>query len=236
MVRIIIAEDDPLYAAQLKQFLHDFSRESGQVFQITCYDNGEDLVEQYKPEYDLLLLDVEMPFINGMQAAKEIRRVDPRVIIIFITNLAQYAIQGYSVNALDYILKPLEYTSFSLHLSRALSYLKQQDDPHMSIAVRGGMVKLKVESIYYIESLDDLRILHTQSGSFESYTTLNKLEQVLAEHSFFRCGKSYLINLAYVEAYQDHCAVVYGERIPVSQPKRAKFIEALNQYMGDVIR
>lgn len=90
MVRIIIAEDDPFYAAQLKQFLHDFSREFGQVFQITCYDNGEDLVEQYKPEYDLLLLDVEMPFLNGMQAAKEIRRVDPRATIIFIAWLLRW--------------------------------------------------------------------------------------------------------------------------------------------------
>ena len=126
MVRILIAEDDSQCFRQLEQFLDDYSRETGRAFQITRFDNGEDLVEHYQPDCDLLLLDVDMPFMDGMTAAGHIRRVDPEVVIVFVTNLAQYAIQGYSVNALDYILKPLNYFSVSPPLTRALPYVKNR--------------------------------------------------------------------------------------------------------------
>lgn len=108
MIRIAIAEDDPQCFAQLERYIGEYGRETGRAFQVTRYDNGEDLVERYKPEFDLILMDVEMPFMDGMTAAGYVREKDPEVVIVFVTNLAQYAIQGYSVNALDYILKPLE--------------------------------------------------------------------------------------------------------------------------------
>lgn len=124
MIRAIIAEDDLQCYTTLAQFLNDYGQETQQTFRITHYDNGEDLVEHYTPEYDLILLDVDMPFMDGMMAAEHIRKIDPEVVIIFVTNLAQYAIQGYSVNALDYILKPLNYFSFSQRLTRCLRYVK----------------------------------------------------------------------------------------------------------------
>ena len=131
MIRVLIAEDDPQCFRQLEEFLDDYSRETGRSFQVTHYDNGEDLVERYRPEYDLLLLDVDMPFLDGMTAARHIRRVDPEVVIVFVTNLAQYAIQGYSVNALDYILKPLNYFSFAQRLTRALRYVKKRENEYL---------------------------------------------------------------------------------------------------------
>ena len=79
MIRVLIAEDDPQCFRQLEEFLDDYSRETGRSFQVTHYDNGEDLVERYRPEYDLLLLDVDMPFLDGMTAARHIRRVDPEI-------------------------------------------------------------------------------------------------------------------------------------------------------------
>ena len=90
MIRVLIAEDDPRCARQLRQFLDSYSQETGRTFRITHYDNGEDLVERYQPEFDLLLLDVDMPFMDGMTAAGHIRRLDPEVVIVFVTNLAQY--------------------------------------------------------------------------------------------------------------------------------------------------
>jgi len=131
MIRVLIAEDDLQCFRQLEQFLADYSGETGRVFQVTHYDNGEDLVEHYQPEFDLLLLDVDMPFLDGMTAAGHIRRVNPEVVIVFVTNLAQYAIQGYSVNALDYILKPLNYFSFAQRLTRALRYVKKRENEYL---------------------------------------------------------------------------------------------------------
>ena len=131
MIRIAIAEDDPQCFAQLERYVSDYGKETGRAFHITHYDNGEDLVERYKPEIDLILMDVEMPFMDGMTAAGYVREKDPEVVIVFVTNLAQYAIQGYSVNALDYILKPLNYFSFAQRLTRALRYVKKRENEYL---------------------------------------------------------------------------------------------------------
>ena len=232
MTRILIAEDDSLCFRQLEQFLGDYSRETGRTFHITHYDNGEDLVERYRPEYDLLLLDVDMPFMDGMTAAGHIRKIDPEVVIVFVTNLAQYAIQGYSVNALDYILKPLSYFSFSQRLTRALRYAKRRKSDYLTVAVKGGALKLEVGSIYYIERLGHQLMFHTREGVYASSATLQQMEETLGDKGFARCNKGYLVNLSHVSGVQDGCAVVQGDKLLISRGRRGPFLDALANHVG----
>ncbi len=234
MIRILIAEDDPQCLRQMKQFLSDYSQESGHAFHITHYNNGEDLVEHYQPEFDLLLLDVDMPFVDGMTAAALIRKRDPEVVIVFVTNLAQYAIQGYSVNALDYILKPLNYFSFSQHLARALRYVRKQEGDYLTVAVKGGILKFEVGDIFYIERLGHQLMLHTRDGIHTSSATLQQMEEALSGKGFVRCNKGYLVNLAHVSGVQDGCAVVQGEKLLISRGRRGIFLDALADYVGSV--
>lgn len=232
MIRVLIAEDDPQCFRQLEQFLSDYGRESGRTFHITHYDNGEDLVERYRPEYDLLLLDVDMPFLDGMTAAGHIRQVDPEVVIVFVTNLAQYAIQGYSVNALDYILKPLNYFSFAQRLTRCLRYMKKRENDYITVAVKGGALKLEAGSIHYIERLGRQLMFHTRDGIYASSATLQQMEEALAGKGFARCNKGYLVNLAHVSGVQDGCAVVQGDKLLISRGRRGPFLDALADYVG----
>lgn len=101
-------------------------KENGEAFDITIYSDGDQIVNKYQSQYDIILMDVEMKFMDGMSAAEEIRKVDTEVIIIFITNMAQYAIRGYAVDALDYVLKPVSYFAFSQRLSRAIGRMKKE--------------------------------------------------------------------------------------------------------------
>lgn len=234
MVRVVIAEDDPQCFAQLEQFIVRFGQETGRTFQIVHYENGEDLVERYRPEFDLLLLDVDMPFLDGMTAAGYIRRVDPEVVIVFVTNLAQYAIQGYSVNALDYILKPLNYFSFSQRLNRCLRYIKKREDAYITVAVKGGTLKLEVGDIYYIERLGHQLMFHTRDGIHASSSTLQQMEELLEDKGFLRCNKGYLVNLAHVSGVKDGCAVVQGDKLLISRGRRGPFLDALADYVGGV--
>ena len=234
MIRVLIAEDDLQCFRQLEQFLADYSGETGRVFQVTHYDNGEDLVERYQPEFDLLLLDVDMPFLDGMTAAGHIRRVDPEVVIVFVTNLAQYAIQGYSVNALDYILKPLNYFSFAQRLTRALRYVKKRENEYLTVAVKGGALKLEVGSIYYIERLGHHLMFHTREGVHASSATLQQMEEALGDKGFARCNKGYLVNLAHVSGVRDGCAVVQGDKLLISRGRRGPFLDALADYVGGI--
>ena len=234
MIRVLIAEDDPQCFQQMEQFIQDYSGETGRAFQITHYDNGEDLVERYQPEFDLLLLDVDMPFVDGMTAAGHIRKIDPEVVIVFVTNLAQYAIQGYSVNALDYILKPVSYFSFSQRLGRALQYVKKKEDACITVAVRGGAVKLEVNAIFYIERLGRQLMFHTRSGIHASTATLQQVEEALEGKGFARCNKGYLVNLEHVDGIRDGCAVVRGDKLLISRGRRTPFLEALADWVGGV--
>lgn len=224
MIRVLIAEDDLPCFRQIEQFISDYSLETGRAFHITHYDNGEDLVEKYKPNYDLLLLDVDMPFIDGMTAG-HIRRIDPEVVIAFVTNLSQYAIQGYSVNALDCILKPLNYFSFSQRLTRCLRYVKKQEEAYLTVLVKRGSLKLEVRSIFYIERLGHRLMFHTQDGVHASSTTLQEMEAALSDKGFARCNKGYLVNLAYVSGIQDGCAMVRGEKLLISRRRRGGVYE-----------
>ena len=125
MFRIGIAEDDPSFQKTISEYIERYQKEKNIDIQASFFQDGNELVFKYEPIYDVLLLDIEMPKMNGMDAAREIRKRDQRVLIIFITNMAQYAINGYEVGALDFVLKPIKYFSFSMKLEKA--GLSQQD-------------------------------------------------------------------------------------------------------------
>lgn len=234
MIRIAIAEDDPQCFAQMEQYIAQFGQETGRAFHITRYDNGEDLVERYRPEFDLILMDVEMPFMDGMTAAGYVREKDPEVVIVFVTNLAQYAIQGYAVNALDYILKPLSYFSFSQRLNRALQFVRKREAGFLTVAVKGGAMKLEIDGIFFVERLGRQLMFHTRTGVYASTATLQQIEQELEGRGFARCNKGYLVNLEHVDGIQDGCAVVHGSRLLISRGRRAPFLEALADCVGGV--
>lgn len=232
MIRIAIAEDEALYAQQLQQYIEDYGRESGYQLEVTVYHDGEELLEHYRTQFDIILLDVEMPFMDGMTAAEHIRKIDPAVVIMFVTNMAQYAIQGYAVNALDYILKPLNYFSFSQRLGRAIQHMKQRDKTYLTIPVKGGAMKVDTADIYFVESQGHRLVFHTRSGNLQSAGAMRKIEETLAPSGFFRCNNGYLVNLDHVDGIQDGCALVKGERLLISRPRKAAFLEALTKYVG----
>lgn len=236
MIKIAIVEDECMYAEQLKEYLMQYEKENGEVFDITMYSDGDDIVHKYKAQFDIILMDVEMKFMDGMSAAEEIRKVDTEVVIIFITNMAQYAIRGYAVDALDYVLKPVSYFAFSQRLARAIGRMKKREQKIISVNIKGGTMRLDVANIYYIESQGHNLIFHTASGEYESSGTMKDVEDKLAAMNFFRGNKGYLINLAHVDGVQEGCAVVKGESLVLSRSRKKEFMEALTRYWGEVIK
>ena len=139
MVRIAIVEDEKLYEKQLEGFLHQYEKERKETFEITLFTDGDEIVENYRAQFDIILMDIQMQFMDGMTAAEAIREVDSEVIIIFITNLRQYAIRGYAVDALDYVVKPISYFAFSERLNRAVRRLKKRTKHTIIVKIRGGI-------------------------------------------------------------------------------------------------
>ena len=134
MLRVAVAEDNPKDRERLLSFLKQYGEEKHVQIEVTEYTDGSELLEQYRPCYDVIFLDVEMPQMDGMKAAEKIRETDEEVILIFITNMAKYAIRGYEVQALDYVLKPVKYQAFSVKMDKVnrLAEKKRQEHCHQN--------------------------------------------------------------------------------------------------------
>ena len=234
MVRIAVVEDSEQDRRALLDCLHKYEKEQNLKFSIEEFQDGEDIVTGYSADYDLLLMDIEMTFMNGMKAAEKIRELDKDVEIIFITNAPQYAIQGYKVNALDYILKPISYFSFSESMVRALAKVKTPEKEYITIVLKGGKKKLDVARICYVEVQDHVLIYHTLDGDFETKGTMRDTDNQFDPKKYFRCNRCYLVNLEFVETYQGSDIMVNGDTIQVSRSRRKPFLDALNEYMNEV--
>lgn len=237
MIRIAIVEDDLTYSNQLEGYLHKYETEYGEAFEITTYTDGNLIVGDYHSQFDIILMDIEMQYMDGMSAAEAIRRVDKEVVIIFITYTPQYAIRGYAVEALDYIVKPISYFAFSQRLARAIIRMKKREQKSVIISVKGGVVRLPVNSIYYIESQGHDIIYHTSSGDYVTSGTLKDAEEALASLHFFRGSKWYLINLSQVEGLEESVAKLKGgSSVVLSRGRKKEFMEALAQYWDEVMK
>ena len=235
MIRIAIVEDDEKYISTLKEYLKKYEEETDEEFEVAVYHDGDEIAAFYRAQFDIILMDIEMKFLDGMSAAEEIRRSDSAVSIIFITNTPQYAIRGYAVGALDYILKPVPYFTFSQRLSRAVSRLKRRRKTWITIPVKGGVMRMGLSDVYYIESEGHNLIYHTKDGTQMSSGTLKSAETSLEEQNFSRINKCYLVNLEHVEGVKDKYAVVHGEKLLISLPRTRQFMEELTRYWGDHI-
>ena len=125
MAKIAVVEDNDAMREQLCGFIAQYARESGRQLDVTAFADGAEIVDPYRPGFDIIFLDIEMPTLGGMPTAERIRQVDPDVVLVFVTNMAQYAIRGYEVDALDFVLKPVSYYQFSTKLERALQRIQR---------------------------------------------------------------------------------------------------------------
>ena len=126
MPRIAVVDDQPDMRQQLCSMIDQYSRENNCMLEVTAFSDGSQVITNYCKGFDIIFLDIEMPELGGMDAAERIRTVDPDVVLVFVTNMAQYAIRGYEVDALDFVLKPVNYYQFSTKLARALQRVQRR--------------------------------------------------------------------------------------------------------------
>lgn len=236
MFKIGILEDEKQPAEDLLKFLDlFFSQQPDLSYTVTWYNRGMALLKDYKRDFDFLFLDIQLPDITGMQAATQIRMMDENVTILFVPNLAQYAIQGYSVQAFDYILKPVSYPSFCQKMERAIqSKLRQSNDVYLDIRTKKGSIRLSCDSIFYIEIYNHTLMIHTDQGVLEQWGSLSKYEKMLSDSHFSRCNASYLVNLKYVSSMERDKVKIQSAWLPIGRTRKKKFLEDYSLYKGGI--
>ena len=232
MYHIAIVEDEASFAAQLQEYLEEYQEENDVRFKVSVFEDGEDILKDYQPLYDIIMLDIEMPKLNGMQAAELIREQDMDVTLMFITNMAAYAIRGYEVGALDFVMKPINYYTFSMKLTRVLKRMKQKAQQEILLTLPDGVKKLNVQQIYYVEVQNRMLSYHTDEGVFEMRGTMQSVEQMLSPYAFAKCNHWYIVNLKHVSEVRKTTAVVAGHELEVSRRNRTTFLKALTEYVG----
>jgi len=233
----MICDDEPQICRKLREYLIRYGRESSAEFTIAECHSGAELTEHLEQEpCELLLLDIEMPGGNGMEAAREIRKRDGDLVIVFITNLVQYALEGYEVQAWRFLEKPVEYSAFARVIEGAVRQIKERETCCLSVKNGEGLMRVRAGEILYLETCRGHVLIHCRQGDIECFQTMAATERLLLGQHFFRCHTAYLVNLARVERLgAKELTLTGGVVIPVSKHRRHALAGALTDYWGGVL-
>lgn len=229
MLRIAIVEDDDSAAALLEQFPDRFQPDAGESFQIERFRDPVLFLDPYRG-FDIVLMDIDMPNMDGMTGAAHLRQMDSQVKLIFVTNMAQYAVRGYEVNALDFIVKPVTYSDFAFKMRRAMSALQLNRGKVLMITQPYGMVQISSDELLYVEVRGHRLTYHLAEGAIEVRGTMDSAEKQLSGLNFLRCNNCYLVNPRYISRVQGYTVIVENEELQISHPRRRAFLEGLSKW------
>ena len=233
MIRIGVVEDDPISRKLLLDYLTRYQEEEGEQFRVTVYEDGRDIATNYRPVFDIVLLDVQMKYMDGLAAAHAIRESDDQVVLVFITSSPQFAIRGYEVDALSYLLKPLPWFAFHQELKRSISTVRKRQGASIVLSTGTDVVRVKISDIVWVESRKHRVEVHTLTDTISLVGTMKAMESELESHYFFRSNSGYLVNLAHVIAVRDQETVmVDGSSLKISRPRLKAFMSALTSFAG----
>jgi DNA-binding LytR/AlgR family response regulator len=234
MLRIAIVENEEKTSAQMLSFIRQFSDSHDQAISVDTFVRADVFLADYHPIYDIVFLGTEMPGLGGMEAARQLRQLDAHVVLVFVTGLARYVMQGYEVDALDVLIKPLNYYAFSVKLERAIQRVRQRTGEHIMIQAVDGLHRVDIRSIFYLETKNRMLHYHTSGGSFSVRASMQSAEDQLARYQFARCNQCYLVNLQHVTDVQDDFVIVAGVPLEMSRRSKKNFLAAVVAYIGGV--
>lgn len=233
MIRIAIVEDDKNSSDLLVNYLEKYSNDKNIRFDVKTFFTRNQILNNYNNNFDVIFMDIELPDGNGLETIRKIREVDKNVIVVFVTNMAQYAVKGYEVRAFDFIVKPVTSYNFYIKLDNILNLFEQKKDDEIWISNKDGKMKLNISSIYYIEVIQHMCIYHTKEGNFKATGSLNNIEKTLSKYNFSLCNRCYLVNLRYVTSVKKGFVLINNEELIISRAKQASFMKDLNDFLAE---
>ena len=235
MIQIVLCEDQIQHQKTIEKFLQEILGENNIEYNLKMYKSGEELLNDYPKNVDIFILDIQMEKINGMDVARKIREIDKnKPEIIFTTSLVEYIQEGYEVRAYRYLLKPIKYEELKKHILSCIDEVINKKDKFILIENKNETYKINIEEITYIEIQRKNMSIHTESKVYETKMTMDKIEKELKNHNFYRCHKSFLVNIDYVENIKQYVAILDDkEEVPVSRHRfkdfKHKFLSSLGE-------
>lgn len=234
MYRALILEDDPAAADALRAYLARFGAEKGIRFHVEVLSSALELLNGDHP-CDIYFLDIGLPGINGMEAAQIIRQTDEATPIVFVTDLAQYAVRGYSVDALDFMLKPVRYEDFALRMGRALRALQRNAGATLSLPTADGLRIVRLADVIYVEILKHDLYWHIdgEAEPIRQRGSLKAAAEELGTQSFCRVAASHIVNMAHVIRLRGAAITMSdGTELAISRSRKAEATAAFARFAG----
>lgn len=234
MIRIAIVEDDEMEAKVLTDALKRFEKEREEKFVIERFTDAFSYLES-KNEYAVVFMDIMLPNMTGMEAASHLRKRDRDTFLIFVTSMTELAINGYEVDAIDYMIKPVSYERIERRMSKILEKCKDKCTDVITMRTEGGYVHLSTDQIYYVEVRGHKLTFVTSHGNFTKNGSIKEVEERLKESRFLRCNSCYLVNPQHINATKGYIVSMRnGDELKISQPRKKDFMNELISYLGDM--
>ena len=233
-VNIALVEDDLSAADDLTRFFDKYGKTDGTAFDVKHFKTAEEFLDGYRTAvFSIVMMDIDLPGISGLEAARRLRDKDDSVVLLFVTKMAQYAQKGYEVSALDFLIKPVSYADFCLKIKKAVTVARARESRAVIVPVNNGFTRLSTDKIIFVEVMGHTIKYRLTDGELETRGTLSSVEKTLAGNGFLRCNSCYIVNTRFIDSVRGYDLEIAGYTLKISHPRRKEFVKALMElYMG----
>lgn len=232
MIRIAVVDDEKEFSDELKGFVLRYCKARHIPVEIEVFTDGIHFIDEYDSRFDLVFMDIAMPHMNGLEAARRLRQKDKSVCLIFITTLAKYAIKGYEVDALDFIVKSPSYELFEIKMDKALERIGKTGEATYTLSTPGEMRKIKISDVLYIEQIKHYLYFKMKDGEERIRGAVKDVSEFFLKEGFAFASRSLLVNLSHVKSFSGSEVVVETERLPIARPYKQSFLSELTAFVG----
>lgn len=231
-MNIAIVDDCLNDQEKLKEFINRYAESNDEMIDVICFSSGKDFLDSNK-DFDVVFLDIEMPILDGIKTAKLLREKDKSVPIIFETNMANYALEGYEVHAMDFIVKPITYDNFQDRFFRAFEFSKSQQQKKIMVNDKNDdIVSISTKDVCYIEKNKNYTFYKTPFETYHKRETLEQAVESVSGITFIQASSGLYINPNYLEKILPTSIIVKGEEKPLARRRKQQFINEYMKYLS----
>lgn len=234
MLLIAIVDDSQNDSDLLKGQVEHYLKQKEEAYMIQTYSDGVDFIRS-KESFDIVFLDIRMQQMDGIEVARFLRIVNKTAVLIFVTYMAQFAIKGYEVEAMDFIVKPTDQPSINNVMDKAMKRIQNRTGTQVVLKTSDGIISVSSNNICFVEVYNHDLIYHTEQGEYKVRGQLSEVRKRLDDKQFIWCNRSYLVNLRHVSSVHDDYLVVGGTTVQISKSHKKEIEERFINYLGENI-